>query len=56
MSGPIYSTNLDSITFGFVYWYMWTVALPRLGGYRLENETGVLEDGTSITKLVRKEL
>lgn len=49
------STNLDSFTFGFVYWYIWAVALPRWGGYRVENETGVLEDGTSITKLVRKE-
>ena len=56
MPRPKYSTNLDSIAFGFVYWYIWTVALPRWGGYRLENETAVLEDGTSINKLVRKEL
>lgn len=42
--------------FGFTYWYIWTVALPQWGGYRLENETAVLEDGTTITKLVRKEL
>ena len=51
-----YSINPDSIAFGSVYWYIWTVALPRLGGYRLEDETGVLKDGTSVTKLVRKDL
>ncbi|EAW21048.1 putative methionine permease [Aspergillus fischeri NRRL 181] len=40
------------LLFGVVYWYVWTVLLPRWGGYRLEEEVNVLNDGTSITKLV----
>lgn len=35
------------------YWYVWFVALPRWRGYRIEEEVSVLDDGTSITKLVR---
>ncbi|KAL3708682.1 low-affinity methionine permease [Talaromyces marneffei ATCC 18224] len=42
------------ILFGIIYWYIWTVLLPRLGNYTLEEETEVLDDGTSITKLVHK--
>jgi hypothetical protein len=38
------------------YWFVWTVALPRYRGYRLEEETDILGDGTTITKLVRKEI
>ena len=38
---------------GVVYWYIWTVLIPRLRGYRLEEESGVLHDGTSVTKLVK---
>jgi hypothetical protein len=41
-----------SLLFGVVYWYVWTVLLPLWGGYRLEEEVNVLDDGTSITKLV----
>lgn len=41
-----------SLLFGVIYWYIWTVLLPRWGGYRLEEEVDVLDDGTSITKLV----
>ncbi|KAF7596215.1 hypothetical protein BBP40_002747 [Aspergillus hancockii] len=41
------------VVFGIVYWYIWTVLLPRWGGYQLEEEKDVLEDGTDITKLVR---
>ena len=37
-----------------IYWYIWTVAIPRWRGYRLEEEFDVLEDGTSITRLVKK--
>jgi hypothetical protein len=44
----------SSILFGVGYWYIWTVLLPRLGNYTLEEETEVLDDGTSITKLVHK--
>ncbi|MCJ1462619.1 hypothetical protein MMC07_001221 [Pseudocyphellaria aurata] len=39
--------------FAVVYWYLWTVAVPRWRGYRLEEEFDVLEDGTSVTKLVK---
>jgi hypothetical protein len=41
-----------SIIFAVLYWYVWTVALPRWRGYTLEEELEVLSDGTSITKLV----
>ncbi|KNG87202.1 putative methionine permease [Aspergillus nomiae NRRL 13137] len=41
------------VLFGVFYWYIWTVLLPRWGDYQLEEEKGVLEDGTGITKLVR---
>ncbi|KAG8533895.1 uncharacterized protein KY384_001636 [Bacidia gigantensis] len=38
---------------GVIYWYLWTILLPRLGGYRLEEETDVLADGTTVTKIVK---
>ena len=38
---------------GVVYWYIWTVLIPRLRGYHLEEDTDILEDGTSVTKLVK---
>ncbi|KAL3465600.1 amino acid/polyamine transporter I [Aspergillus heterothallicus] len=41
------------IVFGVLYWYVWTVLLPRWGGYKLEEEERVLDDGTTATKLVR---
>ncbi|KAL5334153.1 amino acid permease-domain-containing protein [Aspergillus crustosus] len=41
------------IIFGVLYWYVWTVLLPRWGGYRLEEEEKVLDDGTAVIKLVR---
>ncbi|KAH8424460.1 putative methionine permease [Aspergillus melleus] len=41
------------VLFGILYWYVWTRLLPRWGGYKLEEEVDVLDDGTSITKLVR---
>jgi hypothetical protein len=44
---------LQSILFGVLYWYIWTVFLPRRGGYRLEEAVETLDDGTNITKLVR---
>lgn len=37
---------------GIVYWYVWTIAIPRWRGSRLEEETRVLQDGTVVTKLV----
>lgn len=35
-----------------MYWYVWTQLIPSLKGYRLEEEIKVLDDGTSVTKLV----
>lgn len=48
-----YST---SFFFGIAYWFFWTIALPRYRGYVLEEEADILGDGTTITKLARKEL
>ncbi|KAI0448052.1 methionine permease [Xylaria telfairii] len=41
------------IVFGVLYWLVWTVILPRLGGYTLEEKQDVLDDGTTITMLAR---
>ena len=46
-------TDNRRILFGVLYWYVWTVVLPRKGGYHLEEEKEILADGTSIIKLVR---
>lgn len=45
--------NMHRILCGVLYWYMWTVVIPRWGNYSLEEETAVLKDGTSITRLVK---
>ncbi|KAI1268629.1 methionine permease [Xylariaceae sp. FL1019] len=37
------------VVFGFIYWLVWTVLLPRIGGYRLEEEEDILDDGTKVT-------
>ncbi|CAI0642967.1 unnamed protein product, partial [Colletotrichum noveboracense] len=37
---------------GVVYWYIWTILVPRWRGYRIEEKEEVLGDGTTITKLV----
>ncbi|ETI28132.1 hypothetical protein G647_00581 [Cladophialophora carrionii CBS 160.54] len=44
------------LVFGVCYWFVWTIALPRYRGYTLEEETGILDEGTTITTLARKEL
>lgn len=44
--------NKHSVLSGVLYWYVWTVLLPRWGGYQLEEEKEILADGTSIIKLV----
>ncbi|KAI0389869.1 methionine permease [Xylariaceae sp. FL0594] len=41
------------VVFGFLYWLVWTVVLPRLGGYRLEEKEDILDDGTTITVFTR---
>ena len=45
-------TNMYSILFAILYWYLAFIALPRWYGYRVEEEVEVLSDGTSITKLI----
>ncbi|KAH6877186.1 amino acid permease-domain-containing protein [Thelonectria olida] len=43
-------TDISSFVVGVVYWYLWTIAIPRWRGCTLEEETRVLADGTSVTK------
>ncbi|UNI18460.1 low-affinity methionine permease [Purpureocillium takamizusanense] len=38
-----------------LYWYVWTILLPRIRGYTLEEETVVLQDGTAVTRIIHKE-
>ena len=45
-----------SILFALLYWLFLTILLPKWGGYRLEEETDVLADGTAVTKLVHAPL
>ncbi|KAJ5317064.1 hypothetical protein N7508_001572, partial [Penicillium antarcticum] len=45
--------GIGILLFGVLYWYIWTVLLPRWGNYKLEEEKEILADGTSIIKLVR---
>ncbi|KAG8628950.1 hypothetical protein KVT40_002815 [Elsinoe batatas] len=45
---------LSVLVFSVAYWYVLTRLLPWVGGYRLEEETSTLKDGTTITTLVRK--
>jgi hypothetical protein len=40
------------LVFAVLYWYVWTLLIPRWRGYRLEEEMDFLADGTTITKLV----
>jgi hypothetical protein len=42
--------------FGVLYWAVLAVFLPWLRGYRLEEATAVLGDGTTVTKLVQASL
>ncbi|UKZ67516.1 uncharacterized protein TrAtP1_008673 [Trichoderma atroviride] len=46
--------GMSTIVAGVLYWYVWTILLPKWRGYTLEEETEVLGDGTSITRLVHK--
>ncbi|KAL7817120.1 amino acid permease domain-containing protein [Trichoderma gracile] len=43
--------GMGTIVAGVLYWYVWTVLLPKWGGYTLEEKTEVLDDGTSITRV-----
>lgn len=44
--------GVSIIAFGLLYWYVWIRLIPKWKGYRLEEETSVLDDGTTITTLV----
>ncbi|OQD70222.1 hypothetical protein PENDEC_c025G02901 [Penicillium decumbens] len=45
--------GLGVIAFAVIYWYVWTVLLPRWGGYKLVETVDTLDDGTGVTKLAR---
>ncbi|KAI1475181.1 amino acid permease-domain-containing protein [Daldinia eschscholtzii] len=55
--GLFYATyaivGVGILVFGVIYWLVWTIILPRLGGYRLEEKPEVLDDGTAITTQIR---
>lgn len=55
--GLFYATyaivGVGILGFGFLYWLVWTVLLPRFGNYRLEEMEEVLDDGTTVTVLTR---
>jgi hypothetical protein len=40
------------IGFAIIYWYLWTVLIPKWKGYSLEESEEVLDEGTTITKLI----
>jgi amino acid transporter len=44
------------IVSGLAYWYVWFQLIPRLKGYRIEEEMRVLDDGTTIKTLVHAPL
>ncbi|OLN86003.1 Low-affinity methionine permease [Colletotrichum chlorophyti] len=41
---------------GGIYWYIWTVFIPKWRGYKIEEQEEVLKDGTTITRLVHRPL
>ncbi|KXT03392.1 hypothetical protein AC578_3942 [Pseudocercospora eumusae] len=43
--------GISVLTFGIVYWYIYTIAWPRWRGHRLEDKTETLHDGTTITRI-----
>jgi Amino acid permease len=45
--------GLGIIAAGGVYWLVWAVVLPRLGGYRLEKEVIMGDDGWTRNAFVR---
>jgi hypothetical protein len=46
--------DINRLLIGVLYWWVWTVLVPRWRGYHLEEDVEILEDGTSITRLVHK--
>lgn len=45
--------GLGIIAAGGLYWLIWAIILPKLGGYRLERHAIVGDDGWSRNKFVR---
>ncbi|QDS71089.1 hypothetical protein FKW77_009078 [Venturia effusa] len=45
--------GIGSVLFAVGYWWIWIKALPWWGGYKYEEEMGVLPDGTIISSLVK---
>ncbi|RDW67523.1 amino acid transporter-7 [Coleophoma cylindrospora] len=41
------------IVFGICYWYVWTVWLPRRSSSTLEEIEAILDDGTTVTRLLQ---
>lgn len=41
------------ILFAVVFWFVWTRLLPKWKGYRLDEQVRVLDDGTTITTLIK---
>jgi amino acid transporter len=44
--------GISVVLFGLVYWFVWFKLLPKWKGYRVEEETGTLSDGTTVSTLV----
>lgn len=44
---------IDRLCFGLLNWAVWFRLLPKYGGYRYEEKTETLSDGTTVSKLRR---
>lgn len=44
--------GISVILFGLFYWVIWLKIIPKFKGYKIEEETRILDDGTSVTSLV----
>jgi hypothetical protein len=40
------------ILFGLLYWFVWFKLIPKWKGYRVEEGTDVLSDGTTVSTLI----
>ena len=47
-----FTNGARRILAGVVYWAVWAVLLPKIGGYKFEEKADILEDGTTITRLM----
>jgi hypothetical protein len=47
------ANRIFSFVVAIVYWFIWTIAVPRWRGYELKEQLETLDDGTIITKLVK---